>query len=236
MNSNDCKVKIKVYYKDKQFEEESKYIIPLQKIKEKAIKEFDIIKEDEDFINFVYHSNQENKNYSIKEDNDIIKYSEEDSSGDLFCKFELIINNPKSKMKENKLSNDNKGEIIESKTSSKDINKINKKAKTDIKEEEKENYKNEINKLRLEINKIKESFNSELENLKKENSEKEKKVKESEQLINNLEENIKIKENEITDKNLKLNNLSSLLEESKKESEIINNQKLQIESKYKNLM
>ena len=234
MNSNDCKLKIKIYYKNKQFEEESKYIIPLQKIKEKAIKEFDIIKEDEDFINFEYHSNKENKNYSIEEDNDIIKYSEEDSSGDLLCKFELIINNPKSKMKENELSNENKGEIIESKTSNKNINQINENAKEDIKEDEKENYKNEINKLRLEIEKIKESFNSELENLKKENSEKEKKVKESEQLINNLEKNIKIKENEITDKNLKLNNLSSKLEESKKECENINNQKLQIESEYKN--
>ena len=225
MNSNDCKLKIKVYYKDKQFEEESKDIIPLQKIKEKAIKEFDIIKEDEDFINFTYHSNKENKNYSIEEENDIIKYCDEDSSGDLFCKFELIINNPKRTIKENILSSENKGEKIESKKSNKDINKINEKAKSDIKEDEKENYKNEINKLKLEIEKI----SSEFTNLKKENSEK---TKEREQIINNLKEDIKNKEIEITNNKSKINSLSSMLKESKKEYETINNQKLQIESKY----
>ena len=225
MNSNDCKLKIKVYYKDKQFEEESKDIIPLQKIKEKAIKEFEIIKEDEDFINFTYHSNKENKNYSIENDNEIIKYCDEDSSGDLFCKFELIINNPKSKMKENKLCNENKGEIIESEQSNKEIKIINEKTTTDIKEDEKENYKNEINKLKLEIEKI----NSEFTNLKKENAEK---VKENEQIINDLKENCKNKEIEITNNKSKINNLSSMLEETKKECETINNQKLQIESKY----
>ena len=55
MNSNECKLKIKVCYKDKQFEVESEEIIPLQKIKEKAIEKIDIIKEDEKFINFEYN-------------------------------------------------------------------------------------------------------------------------------------------------------------------------------------
>ena len=232
MNSKECKLKIIVCYKDKKFEEESKDIIPLQKIKEKAIKEFNILKEDEDFINFEYHSNKENKNYSIEEDNDIIKYSEEDSSGDLFCKFELIINNPKSTIKENKLSNENKGEIIENKKSNKDINKINRKEEIDIIEDEKEIYKNEINKLRLEIEKIKERFSSEFEKLKNENLVKEKKVKESEQLIYNLEKKIKFKDNEITNNNYKINNLSSVLEETKKECETIKKQKNNIVNKY----
>ena len=225
MNSNECKIKIKVYYKDKQFEEESEYIIPLQKIKEKAIKDFDIIKEDEDFINFTYRSNKENKIYLIENDNDIIKYCDEDSSGDLFCKLELVVNNPKSKMKENKLCNENEGDIIESKQSDKEIKIINEKITTDIKEGEKENYKNEISKLKLEIEKI----NSEFTNLKKENSEK---VKENEQIINDLKENFKNKEIEITNNKSKINNLSSVLEETKKECETINKQKLQIESKY----
>ena len=227
MNSNDCKLKIKICYKDKKFEEESNDLIPLQKIKEKAIKEFDIIKEDEDFINFIYYSNIENKNHSIEKDNDIINYSEEESSGDLICNLELIINNPTSKMKENTLSNENKGEKIESKESNNDIIKIKQKTKTDIKEDEKEKYENEINQLKLDIEKI----TSEFTNLKKENSEKEK---ESEQIINNLKENIKNNEAEITNNKSMINNLSSMLEKTKKECENINNQKLQIENKYQN--
>ena len=106
MNSNECKLKIKVCYKDKQFELESEDIIPLQKIKEKAIKELDIIKEDEKFINFQYHSNKENKNELIKIEDDIIRYADEDISGNLFCNLELVINNPKSKSNDNKLCNE----------------------------------------------------------------------------------------------------------------------------------
>ena len=121
MNSNDCKLKIKVCYKDKNFEDESKNIIPLQKIKEKAIKEFDIKKEDEEFINFEYHSNKDNKNNQIENEDNIIQYSNEDSSGNLFCKLELVINNPKTKTKDNNLSNEAKVEKIESKKSSDNI-------------------------------------------------------------------------------------------------------------------
>ena len=226
MNSIDCKLKIKVCYQDKEFEDESIDIIPLQNIKEKAIKEFDIIKEDEDFINFTYHSNKDNKNYPIENDNDIIKFSDEDSFGNLFCNFELVINNPKREFKEDKLSNENKGEKIESKNSSnKDLNKINEKAKTDINEEVKQNYENEISKLKLEIEKI----NTEFMKLKKENSEK---VKESEKSINDLKDKIKNKDIEITMNKSEINNLSSMLEETKKKCEIINNQKLQNENKH----
>ena len=202
MNSNECKLKIKVCYKDKYFEDESDNIIPLLLIKEKAIKKFDIKKEDEEFINFEYHSNKENINYQIENDNNIIQYSNEDSSGNLLCILELVINNPKTKSKVNKLSNEDKVEKIESENSfNKNINEINDKIKIDIKQQEKKVYENEINELKLEIEKIKNNHNSELENLKKENSEKEKKVKESENLINNLKKDIKNKENEITNIN-----------------------------------
>ena len=194
MNSNDCKLKIKVCYKGKQFEEESKDIIPLQKIKKIAIKKFDIKKEDEEFINFEYHSNKENKAYLIKNEDDIIKYTDEDSSENLFCNLELVLNNRNSNSKDNKLSNEIKAEKKESEKSfNKDLNKISDKEKAYIKQEEKENYINEINKLKIEIEKINKRHNSELANLRKENSEKEKKVKESENLINSLEESIKKK-------------------------------------------
>ena len=208
MNSNECKIKIKICYEGKQFEKESEDIIPLQKIKEISKEKFDIIKEDEKLINFEYHSNKENKNHPIKNEEDIIRYADEDSSGNLFCNLELVINNPKSKLKDIKLSNEFKGEKIESKKPSIiDINKITDKEKTDIKQDEKENYINEINKLKLEIEEINKKHNFELTNLQKENSEKEQKVKDSEKLINNLEENIKKKENEITNINSEINNL-----------------------------
>ena len=217
MNSNDCKLKIKVCYKDKHFEDESDNIIPLLQIKEKAIKKFDIKREDEEFINFEYHSNKDNKDNLIENEDNIIQYSNEDSSGNLFCKLELVINNPKTKTKDNNLSNEAKVEKIESKKSShQNINEINDKIKKDIKQEEKKIYENEIIKLKLEIEKIKNSHNTELENLKRENSEKEKKVKESESLINSLEKDIKNKENEITNINSEINNL-------KKECEKFNN-------------
>ena len=178
MNSYECKLKIKICYEGKQFEKETEDIIPLQKIKEISIEKFDIIKEDEKFINFEYHSNKENKNHPIKNEEDIIRYADEDSSGNLFCNLELVINNPKSKLKDNKLLNEIKGEKIENKKPSiVDVNKITNKVKTDIKQDEKENYINEINKLKLEIKEINKKHNFELTNLQKENSEKEQKVK-----------------------------------------------------------
>ena len=226
MNSNECKLKIKIYYKGKQFEKESEDIIPLQEIKEKSIEKFDIIKEDEKFINFEYHSNKENKNHPIKNENDIIKYADEDCSGNLFCNLELVINNPKSNLKVNKLSNEIKGEKIENKKpSNMDIKKITDKVKTDIKQDEKENYVNVINKLKLDIENINKRYNFELTNLQKENSVKEQKVKDSNILINSLEENIKKKENEIIIINSEINKL-------KKENEIANDQKNDFMNKY----
>jgi len=209
MNSYECKLKIKVCYKDKYFEDESDNIIPLLHIKEKSIKKFNIKKEDEEFIIFEYHSNKESKNIPIENENSIIQYSNEDSSGNLFCKLELIINNPKEKSKDNKLSSEIKVEKIESeKSSTKYINEIS--------DKEKKIYENEINKLKLEIEEINNRYNSELANLKKENSEKEKKVKVNENIINLLKKKIKNKENEIININSEINNL-------KKEYEKINN-------------
>ena len=226
MNSNECKLKIKICYKGKQFETESEDIIPLQKIKEISIEKFDIIKEDEKFINFEYHSNKENKNHPIENEDNIIRYADEDNSGNLFCNLELVINNPKSNLKVSKLSNEIKGEKIENKKPSViDINKITDKVKTDIKQDEKENNINEINKLKLDIENIKKRFNFELTNLQKENSEKEQKVKDSKNLINNLKENIKKKENEITIINSEINKL-------RKENEIEKNQKNNFINKY----
>jgi len=228
MNSNECKLIIKVCYKDKHFEDESNDIIPLQQIKEKAIKKFDIKKEDEEFINFEYHSIKENKSNPIENENNIIQYSNEDSSGNLFCNLELVINNPKRESKEkehDKLSNEFEAEKIKSeKSSHKNINEINDKVKRDIKQDEKEIYENEINKLKLEIEKINENHNLEFANLKKENLEKEKK---NENLINSLEKNIKNKENEITNINSEINNI-------KKELEKINSQNNNIENAYNN--
>ena len=206
MNSNECKLKIKVCYKDKYFEDESEDIIPLQKIKQKAIEKLNIIKEDEEFINFQYHSNKENKNEPIKIEDDIIRYSDEDSSGNLFCSLELVINNPKSKSNDNKLVNEIKVKKIESKIlSNGDLNKINDKVNADpIKEEMKKKYENEINKLKSEIENIKnmnKKYDSELTKIKKENSEKEK-------LINNLNKNIENQKNEIINKNSEISNLS----------------------------
>ena len=226
MNSNECKLKIKIYYKGKQFEKESEDIIPLQEIKEKSIEKFDIIKEDEEFINFEYHSNKENKNLPIKNEDDIIRYADEDSSGNLFCNLELVINNPKSNLTVSKLSNEIKGEKIENKKPSViDLNKITDKVKTDIKQDEKEKYLNEIKKLKLDIENINKRYNFELTNLQKENSEKEQKVKDSKSLINSLKENIKKKENEITIINSEINKL-------KKENEMANNQKNDFMNKY----
>ena len=93
MNEPKIKIKITISYKGKQFEEESNFIIPLQKIKEIAIEKFDIIKEDKECINFEFHSNEENKNYPIKNEEDIIRYADIDNSGNLFCNLELVINN-----------------------------------------------------------------------------------------------------------------------------------------------
>jgi len=227
MNSNECKLKIKVCYKDKYFEDESEDIIPLQKIKEKAIEKLNIIKEDEEFINFQYHSNKENKNESIKIEDDIIRYSDEDSSGNLFCNLELVINNPKRKSNDNKLANEIKVKKIESKkTSNENLNKINEKVNADIKEEMKKKYEDEINKLKSEIENINNKYNSTLTILQKENSEKEK-------VINNLNKNIENQKNEIINKNSKISNLSSELENAKKESVNANNQKTNIMNKYR---
>ena len=196
MNSNECKLKIKVIYKDKIFEKESEDIIPLQKIKEISIEKLDIIKEDVEFINFEYHSNKENKNHPIEKEEDIIKYADEDSSGNLFCNLELLINNQKRITQDNILSNEIKVEKIESKKSSnKDLNKIN-----EIPNLKKENSEKEklINNLKEDIknkeNEIKNN-NSEINNL---SSELEKAKKESEN-ANNQKNNIVYKDHNVND-------------------------------------
>lgn len=114
MNSKECTLKLIISYNDKSFEEISEDIISLQKVKDLCVQNFGLLQEDKNDIKLQYYSKHENKFYSIENEEEIIRMSEEDDSGNLFININALIDKKEDKdnSKENKLSDKNEQEKL----------------------------------------------------------------------------------------------------------------------------
>lgn len=104
MNANDCILTIVITYNDKKIEMKSKNLIKLEDVKKYSIEQFNITKEDQNFIKYTY-MNSDNKPRYIECTDDLIKYSDIIDEDNYIINLILIIEKDKEKRKEENLKN-----------------------------------------------------------------------------------------------------------------------------------
>jgi len=186
MNSEESFLKIRIFYKDKSFDINSKDLITLKEIEEKSIKYFKINSFMKKLVKFFVKENKNDNDDKIfiSSEDDIIKNPIEKDPQNLIIELQLttddikgtkiklkdedidknrksiIDNNIKNEKEENKL----KINCIECKDNINKINELNKEIKK---------YKDDYLKLEGEMQNLKKDLNvykEEINNLKKENS------------------------------------------------------------------
>ena len=90
MNANDCILTIVISFNDKNIEMKSKNLITLEDVKKYSIEQFNIMKEDQNFIKYSY-INSDNKPCYIKCTDDLIKYSNTIDEDNYIINLALII-------------------------------------------------------------------------------------------------------------------------------------------------
>lgn len=128
MNANDCILKIVITFNDKKIEMKSKNLITLEDVKKYSIEQFNIMKEDQNFIKYSY-INSDNKPCYIKCTDDLIKYSNTIDEDNYIINLALIIEEDIDKKKAENLK-----KIIQKMKADKDKLKIeNEKLQEEIK-------------------------------------------------------------------------------------------------------
>ena len=184
MNSDESYLIMRIFYKEKTFEFQSKSILTLLELKEKALQAFSLLEIDKNLIQFFCLKNNEKQN--ISEDDDIIKYSSFDENDNLKIDLNLSILD-KNDNKDMSLSSETKNKISGN-TEIKDLN-IN---------ANNFEYYNIFRHKSLRI------FNRQFTN--NESKEYEKKIKELENKIKKIEEEQKVKYSNLVQMITNLNN------------------------------
>ena len=216
MNSNNCILKIEIFYKDTKCEISSKNKITLEDMQNKSIEDFKITKENKNFLRFC-HKDKEKKIKFLENDDDIMKNVEEVGPNNYLLKTELIFDKYKYKYELYKIVSRDKIDSLQ--TEYKILKKENKDLDNKIK-----NNENIINQLKADNDNLNKKI-IETENILKEQidtlkSENEKLKKE----INNIKNKNLLKsfnENEERYNKLKEenNNLNKIINEYKNKYE-----------------
>ena len=207
MNSEESFLKIRIFYKDKSFDINSKDLITLKEIEEKSIKYFKINAFMKKYVKFFVKENKNDNDDKIfiSSEDDIIKNSIEKDPQNLLIELQLTtddIKGTKIKLKDEDIDKNRKSIIDNNIKNEKEENKLKInciECKDNINELNKEikKYKDDYLKLEGEIQNLKKDLNiykEEINNLKKENSKLLAKLKNSNK---NLEIVSKKKENYI---------------------------------------
>ncbi len=153
MNSNDCILRIEIFYEDTKFEISSNSKITLEDIKNKSFDHFKIA-DNKNYIRFC-HKDKEKKMNFLENDDDIIKYSEEIDPDNYILKTQLIIDKYKFKYDLYKKVSKSENEKLKKEIDTyKSENEILKK-ETDTNKSENEILKKEIDTNKSENEKIK---------------------------------------------------------------------------------
>ena len=185
MNSDESYLIMRIFYKEKTFEFQSKSILTLLELKEKALQAFSLLEIDKNLIQFFCLKNNEKQN--ISEDDDIIKYSSFDENDNLKIDLNLSILD-KNDNKDMSLSSETKNKI----SGNKEIKDLNINANNI-------EYYNILNR-----HKSFRIFNRQFTN--NESKEYEKKIKELENKIKKIEEEQKVKYSNLEQMITNLNN------------------------------
>ena len=185
MNSDESYLIMRIFYKEKTFEFQSKSILTLLELKEKALQAFSLLEIDKNLIQFFCLKNNEKQN--ISEDDDIIKYSSFDENDNLKIDLNLSILD-KNDNKDMSLSSETKNKI----SGNKEIKDLNINANNI-------EYYNILNR-----HKSFRIFNRQFTN--NESKEYEKKIKKLENKIKKIEEEQKVKYSNLEQMITNLNN------------------------------
>ena len=237
MNANDCFLTIVISFKGKKFEIKSENLISIEDIKQRAIKEFNILKEELKNIQLTY-INQKNQKCLINNNDDIIVNAIEINEDNYILELELSIEqaekNESDKYKE-KLK-----QVILSKVELKKENERIKKELDLLKNKIENKYKkafiifynenftiknneNKNKKLKEEINILNKKINQKNQEFLKTKEENKSMYRELRELKNQKILNDVINENKITQLNNKVNELNDKIDdlnEKNKKSEI----------------
>ena len=235
MNANDCFLTIVISFKGKKFEIKSENLISIEDIKQRAIKKFNILKEEIKNIQLTF-INQKNQKCLINNNDDIIVNAIEINEDNNILELELSIEqaekNESDKYKE-KLK-----QVILSKIELKKENERIKKELDLLKNKIENKYKkafiifynenftiknNENKKLKEEINILNKKINQKNQEFLKTKEENKSMYQELRELKNQKILNDVINENKITQLNNKVNELNDKIDdlnEKNKKSEI----------------
>ena len=215
MNSNNCILKIEIFYKDNKCEVSSKNKITLEDIEYKTKKHFNISKENKNFLRFCHKDKEKNMKF-LENDDDIIKYAEEIGPNNYLLKTELIIDKYKFQYEFLKTLSKDENENLQNKN-----NKL-KKENEDLDNKIKNN-ENIINQLKADNENIKKIIETEnilkekIDTLKSENEKLKKEIDniKNKKLLKSFNENEE-RYNKLKEEN---NNLNKIINEYKNKYE-----------------